>query len=95
MTYNKREIMTIANVYRREHGLNMSDALRAAWLKAKVNNIHNAMDALNYDPITKEAPGVSVHEIYFVGEEYKKLGYRLMSLNNAHYDLVNKHRFAA
>lgn len=46
--YNLSEIMTTANSYRKDHGLTMSEALRAAWLNAKIAKLDEAIDLLSY-----------------------------------------------
>ena len=48
MTYNKSEIMTAANALRKAHNLTKSEALRAAWLYAKITRLNKNIDALSY-----------------------------------------------
>lgn len=53
--YNLSEIMTTANTYRRDYNLTMSEALRAAWLGAKIEKLDKAIDLLSYcDRFTPE-----------------------------------------
>lgn len=46
--FNLSEIMTTANAYRKAHSLTMSEALRAAWLGAKIEKLDKAIDLLSY-----------------------------------------------
>ena len=93
--YNLSEIMTTAHNYRRKHNLTMSNALRAAWLKAKMHKAIREMDATGFDPVTRDAPGVSVHKLYFVKEEYERLGYKLRALSIDHDRIIDAYRYAA
>ena len=72
--YNLSEIMTTAHNYRRQYGLNMSNALRAAWLKAKMHKAIREMDATGYDPITNPYD-------FFAKEAYKKAGYQVRAFS--------------
>ena len=78
-TYNKKDIMNKAHAYRIKHNLTMSDALRAAWLWAKRENVATAMDATGYDPhdYRKRYSAGS----FFKAREYERLGHQLMSLD--------------
>jgi len=48
MTYTKREIMTVAHGYRTSNNLNMSNALQAAWLSAKIARLETIIENLSY-----------------------------------------------
>jgi len=76
-TYNKTSIMNKAHSYRTKHNLSMSDALRAAWLWAKRENIDKAMDATGYDPFGNPYGA----NVFFAKQEFERLGHHLMSLD--------------
>ena len=78
--YNKSEIMKQAHSYRRKYNLNMSAALRAAWLWAKSRNVRSEMIALNYDPMSMAALCGKVD--YSVKDRFIQLGFEMMSYDS-------------
>ena len=87
-TYNRAEIMNTAHAYRKQYDLDMSEALRAAWLKAKAEKVEEAMDATGYkyNPLKMD---FSV-EGYRAKEEHKRLGYELLNLDGYRHKLLSK-----
>jgi len=83
--YNMRKIMTIAHGYRKEYGVDMSRALKAAWVKAKKDKVSATLETLEYHPVynryandwqqyeilVRDAYALNQERIYILSEHYK------------------------